>query len=165
MFSEETAIEQIVATLSSEMKMTTMIEFSEALTDPSSDEYRLAAENIRGVFGTEMENMAEIMGASLERMEVIFEEGTDNSSNGRRRRGTSTEAVITSVFSVTITESTDLTQLENDVISSTTTAANNAIANSGGAFISPDAVITLSVGITTDEETPEGMYKKDPHDG
>ena len=155
MFSEETAIEQLTATLTSDMKMATMIEFSEALTDPSSEEYKLAAENIRGVFGAEMENMAEVMGAILERMEVLFEEG---SSFRRRRRGSSTEAVITSVFSVTISESTDLTQLENDVISSSTSAANAAIASSGGAFISADAVITVSVGI----ETAEGMYYEDP---
>ena len=165
MFSELTAIEQLTATLTSEMKMTTMIEFSDALTDPSSEEYQLAAENIRGVFGAEMQNMAEIMGAILERMEVLFEEGSDNSSHSRRRRGTSTDAVVTSVFSLPISESTDLTQLEKDVMSSTTTAANAAIANSGGAFISADAVITLSVGITTDQETTGGMYEKVPHDG
>ena len=145
------------------MKMTTLIEFSEALTNPSSEEYRIAAENIKAVFGAELEKIAKSLGMILESITVLFEEGQD--SDGRRRRSTSTEAVITSVYSVPISESTDLTQLENDVTSSTTTAANAAIANSGGDFISSDAVITLAMEITTDEETIEGMYEKDLYYG
>ena len=137
-----------------------MLDFSAALTDPSSEEYQIAAENIKALFGGEMENMADIMGAILEKLEVLFEEGSDNSSSGRKRRATSTEAVITSVFSVPISESTDLSKLENDVMSSTATAGNAAIANSDGTFISPDAEITVSVVITEDGETSKGMIKK-----
>ena len=132
---EEAEIINMVA----EVTIATMIEFIEALTDTSSDEYRVAADNIKAIFQEEFENVARLHGLTLDSLWVVFSEGSGGQRKRRSTTGTA-DAAITVVFDAPVLQSTDRTELGNEITSSVQTAANAAISNSDGTFISPDAV-------------------------
>ena len=141
-------------TMTAEFKIATMIEFIEALTDTSSDEYRVAADNIRAIFQEEIENVAGLYDGTLSALLVEFQRG---SGGQRKRRSTGATAVaaIKAVFSVAVLKSTDLTELQNDLSSSVQTGADAAISNSDGTSISTDAVVAVCDG-----ENCQGMFMK-----
>ena len=75
----------------------------------------------------------------------------------RKRRSTTTEVVVTAVFSVPVLESTDFNKLESEIVSSTTTTANAAIASADGTLINTDVVSSVSIQ-SEEEVTNDGMY-------
>ena len=152
---EEAEIINMVA----EVTIATMIEFIEALTDTSSDEYKVAADNIKAIFQEEFENVARLHGLTLDSLWVVFSEGSGGQRKRRSTTGTA-DAAITVVFDAPVLQSTDRTELGNEITSSVQTAANAAISNSDGTFISPDAVAALCDG-----QNCQGMYMKDANYG
>ena len=141
--------------MTAEFMIATMIEFTEALTDTYSDEYRVASVNIKAIFQEEIRNIAGLYDGYLSALWVEFQRG---SGSQRKRRSTTVTAVaaIKGVFTLPVLKSTDLTELKNELSSSVQTAANAAISNSDGTSISTDAEVAVCDG-----ETCQGMYKKD----
>ena len=144
-------VEMKTRTVTAEIKMATMIEFSEILLDTSSEEYRTASQNIKDVFQTDLDDMAGTIGLTLESLSVLFQKSVGGNDKHRQRRSTGTDAIITAVYTVPESKSTNLAKFEDEILSATTTAANTAILNSAGTFISTDAV--ASVLISTEEAT------------
>ena len=150
--------------VSTQIETTTNIEYDDALLDPTSPEYKLAAANIRDVFLPSIQAMALGLGWSVDEIIVKFA-WVFRGLRRRRSEGTDgTDVTITAVINVPVSDSTDLTELTKTIVSSTTTAVNEAIANSDGSIISTDAVAFVS---TTPEEeiTCDGIYDGDANSG
>ena len=136
------------------MKMATLIEYSDALTDYFTLEYQLASQDITDIFKKDLEFMASSHGVTMESFLVEF---TQSGSIRRKRRSFSTDAALTAVYSVPALVSADLAKLENDMFESTMTTVHTAISNAGGTFISTDAEVSISVvatGAALQETTP-----------
>ena len=150
--------------VSTQIETTTNIEYDDALLDPTSQEYQVAAANIKNIFQTTLQLMASALDISFEEMTVKFMELLGSGRKRRKRRSTGTAAIITAVFNVPVSELTDLTELKDNIVSSTTSAANEAIANSDGSFINTDAVASVST-TPKEEVTCDGIYDGDANSG
>ena len=126
--------------VSTNISVATTIEYSAELSDTSSSEYATQSKNIKDIFQADLEAVADSSDMTLNSVTVTFTESTSR----RKRRATSTDTTITAVYSVTVSPSTDLTQLADIISSSTSTAANSAISNSAGTYMSTSAVPSVS---------------------
>ena len=141
-------------TVNAQLKVATLMEFSNSLTDPSSEDYQIAADNIKSVFHKKIDDMALMFSMTLKMMTVLFQQGSDGKAGRRKRRSASAEAVITVAYSVPadvvsmytcigVSYQCTPTDITNDLLTSTTRVANEAI-SMPQEYISSDAVVTVS---------------------
>ena len=173
-------LEKILETreFTAQIKLDTTLQYQETYTLPESDEYKLHSRNLLTVFEGELGDVAVNSGFPMRETTVEFYQNGIHGSAFKRRRDVTeygTAAVITVVYDVPISESSDLTELENEILSATTTAVNTAIANSDGTYVSPDAVASVTGSLqeaeptedelTEDEVKCDGMYDGDANSG
>lgn len=153
--------------VSTSIEVATTIEYSAELSDPSSTEYATQSQKIKDIFQSDLEEVAKNNDMTLNSVKVKFTQGTSR----RKRRSTSTDTSITAVYSKTVSESTDLSELEDTLVKSTSSAATKAISNSAGTYINTDAVPAVSSLVvdsspaTKEEEKCDGMYDGDSNSG
>ena len=146
-----------VKTVTFELNLATDIEFSEALTDTSSEAYQLAAQGVKDVFITEMEMMAMNTGMELVGMEVAF---ASDVGDRRKRRAISTSATITVYFTVDVAgfgAAFDFGAFLSELTSVIQEVAAKAIAASPGTHININAVVTVIDTTPEDPVTIDGM--------
>ena len=131
---------QIDVLVNSTISVATTIEYSAALNDTASPEYATHSQIIRNIFQSDLEAVAKTTGMMLESITIAFSQSTSQ----RNRRSISTDVTITAVYAITVSQSTDVYSFEDSVLSSTTSAASNAILNSDGLYMSTNAVASVS---------------------
>ena len=140
--------------ISTDISVATTITYSAALIDTSSEEYATQSANVQAIFQLELEIVASNAGGTLDKVTVTFSESTSK----RRRRSSYTDVVITADYSFEVPAIGDFNSLTSAVSSSTSYAANSAIASSAGTYIDTSAVtsVSSSAEVQTDEDVTCG---------
>ena len=117
--------------VSSKIEVATEIVYLAALSNTSSAEYKTQSQNIEKIFQSELKTVATDNGMTLDSVTVLFTESTSR----RNRRSTTSDTIITAVYSTNAFEFKNLTSLEVIITSLVTTAAETAISNSAGTYV------------------------------
>ena len=138
--------------MTTSISVPTTIVYSAALSVKSSEEYAIQSQNIQDIFQSDLEAVATIHDRINDLLSVTVK-FTENSLR-RKRRSSSTLATITAVYSVNISESTDLTLFADTVNNLAASGVTTAILNSVGTYLSRSAVATVtSVAVDSIETT------------
>ena len=150
-------ISELVTTtnyLISEINVATMIVYSDALDDTSSDEYRIASEDVMILFQRAFKDIAGSANITFESQSISFVK-SDVVQLGKpgQLAYSRTDTIIIAVYSKN-GSSTDLDELADTVWILTSSYFTNAMSNSAGTVISTSAVPFVSISVE-DSFTPD----------
>ena len=140
--------------LISEINLATMIVYSDALDDTSSDEYRIASEDVMILFQRAFKDIAGSANITFESQSISFVK-SDVVQLGKpgQLAYSRTDTIIIAVYSKN-GSSTDLDELADTVWILTSSYFTNAMSNSAGTVISTSAVPSVSISVE-DSFTPD----------